>query len=173
MTDTTGNTTESEIFIPSEPDQKRRFGLMISQALPGFMLILSVVGTQPDMVGALLLNAFCIIAGSLLVFFSVREYKFPGKGKKPGIDSVMVFSGLIIIAQGAQVFDAPKGFQPAHLYFLAGAIFIFKGVMFPESKIKRGFIISENSIEFRDSLFKSSIKLSRENLPAPVIAIAK
>ena len=160
------NSTQTETFIPVFPDKTRRRGIMISQALPGFVLALSVLGTHPVKVGEYLLNAFCFVSGILVIFFSVREFIFPGKGKKPGTDMVTVFTGLLVIAQGAQVFDALKDFQPAHLYFLAGTIFIFKGVMLPESKIKRGFTISDIEVTYHKSLFRANVKFPVKDLEA-------
>jgi hypothetical protein len=158
------NNTETEIFIPVFPDKSRRFGMMVSQAMPGFVLAISVAGTDMATVGNFLLNAFCLVSGVLVIFFAVREYKFPGNGRKPGTDMVTVFTGLLVIAQGSQIFDALKGFQPAHLYFSAGALFIFKGVMLPESKIRRGFIISHDTVVYKRSLFRSSVKISGMDL---------
>jgi hypothetical protein len=155
---------EKEVFIPVTPSKKTRFGAMVSYAIPGFVLMLSVTSANPLILLDYLLNGFCFTAGFLVVFFSIREFMYPGKGKKPGFDTVAVFTGLLVIAQGAQIFNALKGFQPAHLYFIAGFIFIFKGVMLPESKIKRGYIISEHQIIYKRSLIRPTVKLARKNI---------
>ena len=155
---------ESEVFIPVIPDRRTQFGKMVSGAAPGFILAISVIGSDPATVGAFILNLITFIFGALVIFFAIREFKSPGKATQPGSDMVSVFTGLLLITQGAQMFDALKGFQPAHMYFVAAALFIFKGVMFPESKIKKGYLISGEFISYSISPFKSTIKLPRQHL---------
>lgn len=156
--------TDNEVFIPVKAGKKQRFAMLISNGMPGLLLVLSVIGNDPETVGALVLNAFCFLSGILVFFFSVRQYKKYGQSNPSRTDMVTVFTGLLLIAQGSLIFDAIKGFQPAHLYFIAAAMLIFKGVMFPESKIRRGFIITPGEITYASGPFRKKVKLSSSNL---------
>lgn len=155
---------DNEYYIPIIPSNSRQMGNMIARALPGFALIVSVIGTNPATVGAVLLNAFCLISGLLVIGLSIFSYIRPYKIKSPEPDMVAVLTGLLLITQGTQLFDAIKDFQPAHLYFAAAALFIFKGVMFPGSKIKKGFLISDETVKYSSSPFRKSIVYSSKNL---------
>jgi len=148
---------DNEYFIPIIPTKTRRFGIMILQALPGFALMLSVIGTNPATVGAVLLNAFCLISGLVVTGLSIFSYIRPNRIKSPEPDMIAVLTGLLLITQGTQLFDALKDFQRAHLYFIAAALFIFIGVMFPGSKIKKGFLISDERVKYSSSPFRKSI----------------
>ncbi|MBL0341016.1 MAG: hypothetical protein IPP71_08890 [Bacteroidetes bacterium] len=143
--------TPESYFIPLLPGSRRRFGIMMSTLIPGFVLILSVLTSFQSNQGLVLLKLFSAIAGFLVVFSSIREDKKPGSTTWMGTDTITVFTGFLILAQGS-MYHALKGFQPAHGYFLAGFIIIFKGVMVPEKKIKRGFTVTEFTVKFKNSL---------------------
>ncbi|MDQ3050229.1 MAG: hypothetical protein M3Q95_05030 [Bacteroidota bacterium] len=160
----TNNDIDTEVFIPLTPGKKQRVGMLISNSLPGFLLVLAVIGNDPGTVGALLFNAFCFISGILVVFFSIQQFRLHWKGNPSRADMVTVLTGLLLIAQGALIFDAAKEFQPAHLYFIASAMLIFKGVMFPEAKIRRGFIISSDKIAYTSGPFRKNVLLPATNI---------
>ncbi len=147
--------TSSEVFIPMLPDKKKRFGMMLATAIPGVVLFMSALSSSNDTVLLSGIKFFSCIAGLLVVIASVREFVKPGSVTIMGVDTITVFTGFLIIALGANMYDAMKGFQPAHGYFLAGFITIFKGVMVPERKIRRGFTVMENEISFKKTLFGS------------------
>ncbi len=155
---------ETQVFIPLIPNRKMRLVAMISEALPGLVLTLAAFDGPRVTVLDVLLNGFSFLSGLLIIFFSVKAYKQQGNNKKFDTDIISVLSGFMVIAQGTQMFDAVKEFQPAHLYFLAGAIFIFKGVMLPVKKTRKGFTISENSIEYKAAPLQSKITLERKGL---------
>ena len=143
-----------KVYIQMLPGKRMRFGIMMSTLIPGLVLILSVVSSINKNEGILWLKILSALAGILVIFASVREYKKPGASKFMGADTTTVFTGFLILAQGSNMFNALKGFQPAHGYFLAGFFVIFKGVMFPEKKMQRGFIVSEDEIKFRASFLR-------------------
>jgi hypothetical protein len=151
----TNSNEKQEIFIPLVPGINRRRGLMISTLVPGALLILSSLSPGGSTIGSVLLKIFNITAGGLVVFASVREFRKPGSMKWFGADMIMVLTGFLIIAQATSAFKLEKGFQPAHLLFVAAAITIFKGVMVPESKINRGCKINGSSIELKVSFLKT------------------
>lgn len=142
------------VFIHMLPGKRMRFGMMMSTLIPGLILILSVVSSINKNEGILWLKIFSALAGVLVIFASVREFKKPGSSKFMGADTTTVFTGFLILAQGSNMFNALKGFQPAHGYFLAGFFVIFKGVMVPEKKLQRGFIVTEDEIKFRASFVR-------------------
>ncbi len=158
------NNTNNEVFIPVKAGKKQRIAQLFSNGIPGLLLVISVIGNKPETVGALVLNAFCFLSGILVCFFSVRQYKNHGQPNVSRADMVTVFTGLLLIAQGSLIFDAIKGFQPAHMYFIAAAIMIFKGVMFSESKIRRGFIITPGEVTYASGPFRKKVKLSSSYL---------
>lgn len=153
-----------DVFIPITPGRKLRVAALLTQALPGLILVLAAIDSPRETIGAALLSAFSFVAGLFIIYSSVKEFKFPGVGKKPGTDMIAVLSGFLLIAEGSKMFDAVKEFQPAHLYFLAGAIFIFKGVMLPDKELRRGFLISENLIVFKGAPLSRKIKMERTGL---------
>src|SRR4030095_3155324 len=152
--------TDNIVYIPVIVTRRIQFGKMIFNAMPGILLMLSVVGRKPGTVGEMLLNIVCLIAGLSLIFVSVRSFRKSSNFK--GFDTVSVFTGFLLIAQGSLMYDAYKGFQPASLYFVAATIFIFKGVMLPESGMRRGFFVSETNVVYRKSPVKSLVKINRD-----------
>ncbi len=151
--------TGSVVFIPLLPDKKKRFGMMLATAIPGLVLFMSALSSSNETVLLSGIKFFSCIAAFLVIIASVREFLKPGSVTIMGIDTITVFTGFLIIALGANMYNALKGFQPAHGYFLAGFITIFKGVMVPEKKIKRGFTVTEKEIRFNKSLFSKIVKL--------------
>ena len=156
--------TDSEIFIPMLPDKKKRFGMMLATAIPGLVLFMSAISSSHETVLLSGIKFFSCLAAIIVVIVSVKEFIKPGSASFMGADTITVFTGFLIIALGANMYDAMKGFQPAHGYFLAGFIAIFKGVMVPEKKIKRGFTVSQNEITFKSSLFGKPTKLPIQGL---------
>ena len=148
---------ENRVHVPLQPGKSKRLGIFISGALPGVLLILSAIEMQTDTMGELLLKLFSILSGGMVVFISFRAYQKPGSARWLGADMTMVFTGFLILTIGSRSFDAISGFQPAHLYFLTAFMMIFKGVMFPDAKIKRGFLIGKNDILFKKRAFGKSI----------------
>lgn len=129
--------------------------MMLATAIPGVVLLMSALSSSNETVVLSGIKFFSCIAGLLVVIASVKEFIKPGSVTIMGVDTITVFTGFLIIALGANMCDALKGFQPAHGYFLAGFITIFKGVMVPERKIRRGFTVMENEISFKKTLFGS------------------
>lgn len=156
--------SQNSIFIVSEPTEKLRLIKLISEVFPGLLLVLSVAGSHPEIIGTLLLNVFCIIAGTVVIIFAIRAFLKKASVNKSRTDMVNVMAGLLLIAQGSLVYNAYRDFQPSHFYFIAAFVLIFKGVMFPESKIKRGFTISDEEIIYTSSPYKAPVKIVKENL---------
>ncbi|HMT30151.1 MAG TPA: hypothetical protein PKD91_12810 [Bacteroidia bacterium] len=155
---------ETEVFIPMLPSQRMRFGLMLSTALPGVILMMSAISSKHDTLPLLAIKFFSCLAAFMVIFTSIREFKKPGSYKWMGADTITVFTGFMIIALGANMYNAFKGFQPAHGYFLAGFITIFKGVMVPEKKIKRGFTVTESEVRFNRSFLSGTKKIPVEGI---------
>lgn len=139
--------------------------MMLGGVVPGVVLILAAFSVEPQSSGGYFLRYFNFLSGIFIVIYNYLEYRKPGVLKqKIGADMALVLSGLLVIAQGASSFDPAKGFQPAHLLFLAGSFSIFKGVMFPEAKIRRGFVITGEKVFFRTSLFSKTISINTSDL---------
>ncbi len=153
---------QGDVFIPVLPEKPVQKSSTLVNALPGFLLMLSVIGRRPATVGELLFNVFCFVAGIAVISVAIRSYKLAKVWK--GADTIIVLSGLLLIAQGSLMFDALKGFQPAHLYFITATIFIFKGYLFPASTIRRGFLITDDHIIASITAVKQTVKIERENL---------
>lgn len=148
---------ENRIHVPLQPGKTKRKGLFISGSLPGLFLMLSAVGMNTNTVGELLLKIFCILSGGMVVFISFKAYQKPGSTRFLGADMTMVFTGFLILAIGSRAYDISKEFQPAHLYFLTAFLMIFKGVMFPDAKIKRGFLVGSKDVLFKKRAFGQSV----------------
>lgn len=133
---------------------------MISSAMPGALLIVSAIGMQTGTVGELLLKLFSLLSGGLVIYISIKDFQKPGSSRWLGADMTMVFTGFLILAIGSRAFDPMRGFQPAHLYFLTAFLMIFKGVMFPDAKIKRGFLVGKEDIVFRKRAFGQSVVIA-------------
>lgn len=159
----TEESDEEVIFIPLLPGKGRRRGMMLSTAMPGAILILSTLSHSAETVGGLLLKIFSIGSGLAVVILSVMEFRKPGSNRWMGVDMISVLTGFLIIAQGAAAYHPQKDFQPAHLLFLAGFFYIFKGYMFPEAKLKKGFTVNDNEIIFKRSFMSAEKKISRIN----------
>ncbi len=145
-----------DVYIPLVPNKRRRFGLMLANVFPAVAIISTAFSSPMDNTSQILVKVFSILTGVLVIYSSVKSYQKPGPNKLFGADTGFMFTGFMMIAQGGNMFNALKGFQPAHLYFLAGFILIVKGFLFPDSRIKRGFIIHENEVKFKKSLLLSS-----------------
>ena len=147
------------VYLPLKPNKRRRFGLMIQSVTPAVLLILTAVSANSETVGGMLLRVLTAATGVIIIYGSVKDYKNPGSGKWMGLDTSMMFSGMLLIAQGAWMYKPEKGFQPAHMLFIGASIMIFKGVMFPESKVKTGFEINEQTLSFKRFLFSRTIEI--------------
>ena len=154
---------ETRIHVPLQPGKTKRKGLFISSALPGILLIVSALEMNTDTIGELLLKIFSILSGGMVVFISVRAYRNPGSARWLGADMTMVFTGFLILAIGSRAYDAFRGFQPAHLYFLTAFLMIFKGVMFPDAKIRRGFLVGSKDILFSKRAFGQPLVIPEVN----------
>lgn len=155
---------KSNGFIPLQPDKKRRFKQMMAASVPAFVLISASFNVPAETYGSVILKYFNIVAGVIILAVNYMGYKYPEKKRILGLDMTLVLSGLLILAQGASSYDPFNGFQPTHLVFMAGTLFIFKGVMLPEAKIKRGFTITENEIIFREKYFSKNVIINRDEL---------
>ena len=152
--------SETEIvYLPLKPNRRRRFGLMVQAVTPAILLILTVLSANSETVGGMLLRIGTAATGIVIIYGSVKDYKRHGSGKWMGLDTSMMFSGMLLIAQGAWMYKPEKGFQPAHLLFIGALVMIFKGVMFPESKAKTGFEIDRKKVAFKRSLFNRKIEI--------------
>jgi hypothetical protein len=50
------------------------------------------------------------------------------------------------------------------MLFLAGFFYIFKGYMFPEARMKRGFTVTETEIIYKHSILVADKKIQRVDL---------
>lgn len=150
--------TES-VYLPLKPNRRRRFGLMVQAVTPAILLILTSLSANSETVGGMLLRIITAATGIVIIYGSVKDYKSPGSGNWMGLDTSMMFSGMLLIAQGAWMYKPEKGFQPAHLLFIGALVMIFKGVMFPESKVKTGFEIDQRKVVYKRSLFNRKIEI--------------
>jgi hypothetical protein len=147
------------VYVPLKPNKRKRFGLMVQSVTPAILLILTAVSANSETVGGMLLRVLTLATGFVIIYGSVKDYKSPGSGKWMGLDTSMMFSGMLLIAQGAWMYKPEKGFQPAHMLFIGASVLIFKGVMFPESKVKAGFEINEKTFSFKRLLFSRTVEI--------------
>lgn len=149
MTDNNHKSYTETLFIPLKPGLKLRRISMISLLIPGIVLIVAAVLSPSLTVGELLLRVFSAAAGMIVMYTSFIEFRQPGTVKWMSIDTMMIYSGLLILVQGTMIFNPYVGIQIAHLFFIVSVLSIFKGVMYPDSRLIRGFLISKDDIKFK------------------------
>jgi hypothetical protein len=150
-------------YIPLIPGIGKRRLKLAAGLIPAMIILISVPETiaKPgfDAKGWSVLALITCVAVMTSV---IRNYRHPGAVRWLSYDTSFLLSGLMLIIQGGQLFDTVKGIQPAHLFFLVGTLAIFKGTMYPETRIQRGFVVDEKMVRFKKGIFGKGFSVQRE-----------
>ena len=95
-----------------------------------------------------------IISGGLLVSFGLREWRSLGRPVHHKIQWYDVVSGLVMMLDAGMMYKPGRGFQPAHLYFIASLILMLKGLSIIKSpSLFRRLTISDAGFRLKTGLF--------------------
>ena len=135
------------------PIAKRRLQI-INDAIPGIILLFSGLETfsQHGFVRNFM-PYISVVVGVAVVRSALGEFRKDRRHRK--VNWFDIFGGCVVLLDAADRYNTHKGFQPAHLLFLAGIIIVLRGLFEEKFPKMRRVVLSEETIFVRTSPFHS------------------
>ncbi len=143
----------SRTTIHLKPSKLKQRFQVLNDAFPGVILLFSGLG-------ALLENGFIpsiipyisVVVGIVVIRSAIEQLRHKNIHRK--LNWFDISGGCVILIEAASRYKSYKGFQPAHLYFLAGLVTVLRGIFSEKFPKMRRVILGDDGIFARTSLLR-------------------
>lgn len=150
----------NETIIYLKPNRRKKFAQSFGHVLPGIILILSgMESVLPGDTKHLAFAALSILSGAAVVISFILEMRRSNEEHHHGVNWFDIFAGIVLFVEAFHKYSPEKGFQPAHLYVLAGVLTIIKGMFHARLPSSTRLTCTKEGLFARTSPFRS-LKLS-------------
>jgi hypothetical protein len=143
----------SRTTIHLKPSKLKQRFQVINDAFPGVILLFSGLevlfdhGFIPSIIPYI-----SVVVGIVVIRSAIEELRHRNIHRK--LNWFDISGGCVILIEAASRYKSYKGFQPAHLYFLAGLVTILRGIFSEKFPKMRRVVLSDDGIFARTALLR-------------------
>lgn len=143
----------SRTTIHLKPSKLKQRFQVINDAFPGVILLFSGLEVLLDH-GFIpsIIPYISVVVGIVVIRSAIEELRHRNIHRK--LNWFDISGGCVILIEAASRYKSYKGFQPAHLYFLAGLVTILRGIFSEKFPKMRRVVLSDDGIFARTALLR-------------------